>query len=160
MKKRKYYKKLGIAKVDYFDLDLEYDGDTFSHIFNYDAIHLSGGNTFYFLNLLKKRKIIESIRSYVNSGGILIGVSAGSILMTKTIGLAGYGEDTDQNHVCLDDLNALGLVDFEFMPHWDGSEETIKSLRTYARERNTIVYACKDGDGIVINNSKVELYIR
>ncbi|NJJ42448.1 Type 1 glutamine amidotransferase-like domain-containing protein [Paenibacillus apii] len=152
-----YYNKLGIAKVDYFDLDLEYDEQTFTNIFNYDAIHLSGGNTFYFLNLLKKRDLVETVRKYVNNGGILIGVSAGSILTTKTIEIAGYGEDVDQNNVCIDDLNALGLVDFEFMPHWDGSEEIVNSLRNYARAKNTIVYACKDGDGIVIDNSKIEL---
>ncbi|WP_199621429.1 Type 1 glutamine amidotransferase-like domain-containing protein [Paenibacillus alkalitolerans] len=85
-------------------------------MFDYDAIHLSGGNTFYFLSLLKKRNTMEMLRAYVNKGGILIGVSAGSILMTKTIGFAGYGVDGDRNVV---------YVDFEFLPHWDGSEETV-----------------------------------
>ncbi len=36
--------------------------------------------------------------------------------MTKTIGFAGYGVDGDRNVV---------YVDFEFLPHWDGSEETV-----------------------------------
>lgn len=47
-----------------------------------------------------------------------------SILTTPTIEIAGYGEDADENEVGLNDMKALGLVDFEFAPHWDGLEDT------------------------------------
>lgn len=98
------------------------------------------------------------LRSYVKSGGILIGVSAGSILTTPTIEIAGYGEDADENNVDLKDMKALGLVDFEFAPHWDGSENTLNSLREYTRVNCTAVYACQDGGGLVIDGAGVELY--
>ncbi|MGC5770842.1 Type 1 glutamine amidotransferase-like domain-containing protein [Paenibacillus pabuli] len=154
----RYYNQLGIESIDYYDLDLEYEENRFNTIFESDAIHLSGGNTFYFLSLLQKRNAMGLLRSYVHKGGILIGVSAGSILTTPTIEIAGYGEDADENHVGIMDKQALALVDFEFSPHWDGTEEALESLRDYVRANATTIYACKDGGGLVIDGEKVESY--
>ncbi|MET1171054.1 Type 1 glutamine amidotransferase-like domain-containing protein [Paenibacillus amylolyticus] len=155
---KRYYNQIGIDNLQYYDLDLEYEESTFGSIFECDAIHLSGGNTFYFLSLLQKRNVLGLLRSYVKSGGILIGVSAGSILTTPTIDIAGYGEDADENNVDLKDMQALGLVDFEFAPHWDGSEDTLNSLREYTRVNRTAVYACQDGGGLVMDGESIELY--
>ncbi|MGE6575388.1 Type 1 glutamine amidotransferase-like domain-containing protein [Paenibacillus xylanexedens] len=155
---KRYYNQIGIDNLQYYDLDLEYEESTFGSIFECDAIHLSGGNTFYFLSLLQKRNMVGLLRSYVKSGGILIGVSAGSILTTPTIEIAGYGEDADENNVDLKDMQALGLVDFEFAPHWDGSEDTLNLLREYTRVNPTAVYACQDGGGLVVDGESVELY--
>ncbi|WFR62306.1 Type 1 glutamine amidotransferase-like domain-containing protein [Paenibacillus amylolyticus] len=155
---RRYYNQIGIDNIHYYDLDLEYEENTFGSIYECDVIHLSGGNTFYFLSLLQKRNMLGQLRSYVKSVSILIGVSAGSILSTPTIEIAGYGEDADENNVDLNDMKALGLVDFEFAPHWDGSEDTLDSLRKYTRINRTTVYACQDGGGLVMNGESVELY--
>ncbi|MBX4260405.1 Type 1 glutamine amidotransferase-like domain-containing protein (plasmid) [Clostridium estertheticum] len=155
--KVKYYNALGIKKTQYFDLDLEYDESKVHDILKFDAIHLSGGNTFYFLHLLKKRGFIELLQSYVNNGGILIGVSAGSILTTKTIEIAGYGDDSDENFIEIEDKSALGLVDFEFMPHWDGTIKSLNLVRSYVEHKNKVVYVCKDGDGIIVDENNVKI---
>lgn len=155
--KVEYYNLLGVNNIQYFDLDLEYDETKIMDIFKFDAIHLSGGNTFYFLYLVRKRGMIEYLKSYVQNGGILIGISAGSILMTRTIEIAGCGENSDENSIGIQDLSALGLVDFEFMPHWDGTEEFLNLVRDYARQKNTVVYVCKDGNGIVVNDDNIRL---
>jgi len=50
---------------------------------------------YYFLNSLKKHEFLPKLREYVRVGGILIGVSAGSIIMSKTIDIAiFYDENT------------------------------------------------------------------
>lgn len=155
---RRYYRQLGIEDVQYYDLDTEYEESRMDSLFQCDAIHLSGGNTFYFLSMLQKRNLLERLRSYVNSGGILIGVSAGSILMTPSIRLAGYGEDADENHLDLKDLRALGLVNFEFAPHWDGTEVMLLSFKEYAQLHQTKVYACPDGGAVVVENESLGLF--
>lgn len=152
-----YYKALGIVDLKYFDLDEEYDESRVKEIFTYDAIHLSGGNTFYFLHLLRKRGLIDLLQDYVKEGGILIGISAGSIMMSKDISVAGLGERGDCNNIGIEDKSALGLVDFEFAPHWDGNTEYIILLSKYAKDKNKVVYACKDGDGIVIDGNDIKL---
>ncbi|MEK3827755.1 Type 1 glutamine amidotransferase-like domain-containing protein [Paenibacillus sp. FSL K6-1558] len=155
---RRFYRQFGMEDVQYYDLDTEYEESMLDSLFQCDAIHLSGGNTFYFLSLLQQRNRIEQLRSYVSDGGILIGVSAGSILMTPTIQIAGYGEDADENHIGLTDLQALALVDFEFAPHWDRSEEMMQSFREYAQNHQSKVYACPDGGAVVVENESLELY--
>lgn len=157
--KVEYYKNLGVEQVQYFDLDKEYDEMAISDIFKFDAIHLSGGNTFYFLHLLRKRKLMDKLMTYAGDGGIIIGISAGSILSTKTVEIAGYGDDGDENLIGVEDMSALGLVDFEFMPHWNGSVESLGQARNYAKLKNTIVYVCKDGDGIIVDdNNKIRTF--
>ncbi|WP_458125934.1 Type 1 glutamine amidotransferase-like domain-containing protein [Paenibacillus sp. Z3-2] len=58
----------------------------------------------------------------------------------------------------LNDMKALGLVNFEFAPHWDGSEDTLNSFREYTLVNSKAVYACQDGGGVVIDGESVELY--
>lgn len=100
---------------------------------------------------------MNSIINYVMNGGILIGVSAGSIIMTPTIEIAAIGKEADPNHIGIQDLKALGLVSFEFMPHWDGREGSLEPINKYARERNTITYVVKDGGGVVVANNDIEV---
>ncbi|PZT53497.1 Type 1 glutamine amidotransferase-like domain-containing protein [Paenibacillus silvae] len=155
---RRYYRQLGIEDVQYYDLDAEYEEGRSNPLFQCDAIHLSGGNTFYFLSLLQKRNMLERLRSYVNSGGILIGLAGGSILMTPSIRLAGFGEDADENYIDLTDLRALGLVNFEFAPHWDRSEVMLQSFQEYIQLHQTKVYACPDGGAVIVEDESLELF--
>ena len=155
--KVEYYKALGIENLQYFDIDKEYEASRIVDMFKCDAIQLSGGNTFYFLYLLRKRGLIRSLKSFVKNGGILIGISAGSILMTRNINTAGLGEDADENIIGIKNKAALNIVDFEFMPHWKGSTKKFNLLKKYAEAKKTTVYACKDGDGIIIDGENIKL---
>jgi len=96
--KVEWYKQFGITDLLYFDVDKEYDEKKNDELFACDAIFLSGGNTYYFLNSLKKREFLPKLREYVRKGGILIGVSAGSIIMSKTVDIT-----------TLHDENTIGL---------------------------------------------------
>ncbi|MBU3155814.1 Type 1 glutamine amidotransferase-like domain-containing protein [Clostridium estertheticum] len=153
--KVQYYNELGISNIQYFDLDKEYDETKINDIFQSDAIHLSGGNTFYFLYLLKKRNLVKSLQLYVEQGGILIGISAGSIILSKTIDMAQFG---DEDIVGIEDRSSLGIVDFQFMPHWsdDESVKYLDLLKDYSKVKKTTIYACNDGDGIVIDGDDIK----
>jgi dipeptidase E len=153
--KVKYYNELGISNIQYFDLDKEYDEIKINDVFKSDAIHLSGGNTFYFLYLLKKRNLVRSLQLYVEQGGILIGISAGSIILSKTIDMAQFG---DEDIVGIADRSSLGIVDFQFMPHWsdDESNKYLDLLKDYSKVKKTTIYACNDGDGIVIDGDDIK----
>ncbi|MGD9679356.1 MAG: Type 1 glutamine amidotransferase-like domain-containing protein [Vulcanibacillus sp.] len=153
--KIEYYEKLGITNLIYFDLEQEFNPNKIKELFSCNAIHLSGGNTFYFLNLLKKRNFINQLLTYVEKGGILIGISAGSILMSETILAASIG---DENLVELKDYNALGLVDFDFFPHWNNNDKYLYEIISYSKEnKNKVCYVCTDSDGIIVNDDKIIL---
>lgn len=149
-----WYEQFGYSDFLYFDLDREYDESLTNDLFSCQIIHLSGGNTYYFLDSLIKRNFLTKIQTFVDSGGILVGVSAGSILMSKHIKICQF---FDENEVELKDQQALNLVDFEFYPHYERNNPEIKAkLVKYSRRTQNIIYACEDGDGIIINNGKTQ----
>ena len=147
-----YYQKLGIHDLLYFDFNAEYDATRIDQLLACDAIHLSGGNTFAFLAWLQQRNLIPLLQEFVSQGKVLIGVSAGSILMSKTINIAGFA---DQNVIGLTDFRALGLVDWEFMPHWLDDAPYLEGLLNYAKTSGTVIYGCRDGDGIIVENDQI-----
>lgn len=140
--------------VDHFihDVDLE-------KALRSDVIYLAGGNTFYFLKHLRKSGLLSTLRAFVESGGVLAGLSAGGLIMTPTIHLAGYPHfECDENEVELKNLNALNLVKFEFFPHYRDSKKMREALLSYSEESKYPIYACRDGGGIVFNGTQKNFF--
>ena len=161
-KKLKYFEKTknklneyGNFQVDYYDIDYFCNIDKIEKIFKSEIIYLSGGNTFYFLNNLKKRYLITRLRKYVENGGHIIGASAGAILMSKDISSAKFG---DVDIVGLSDLSSLALVNFDFMPHWNEDSHYLEDIKAYSKNTGNTVYTCNDGDGIIVMDNKVHFY--
>lgn len=151
-----WYKQFGITDLLYFDIDKEYNEEKMPELLACDGIFLSGGNTYYFLNSLKKRNFIPILRDYVEKGGVLIGVSAGSILMSQTIGIAAL---CDKNNIGLKDYSSLGLTNFEFFPHFDKNDnQVVKRLKEYSLANKSVIYACSDGDGIIVNGEDMQFF--
>ena len=118
-----------------------------------DVIYLAGGNTFYFLKHLKRSGLFGMLRKFAARGGVLAGLSAGALILTPHIGLAGYPPfDRDENDVRLRDLHALNLARFEFFPHYRNSARMRSALEAWSRRSRHPVYACRDGSGIVIED--------
>jgi dipeptidase E len=149
-----YFARCGIKDIRYFDLDQEYNPQNTQDILANDIIYLAGGNTFYFLYLLQKRNLLHVLREYANNGGILVGVSAGSIIMAKSIIAATL---YDENNQGLEDLESLGLVDFNFYPHWNQDNGYLQVIRDHSRKTGRVAYLCSDADGIVVNGDEIRL---
>src|SRR5262249_36495004 len=123
-----------------------------------DIIYLAGGNTFYFLKHLRKAGLIGPLREFAARGGVLAGLSAGALIMSPNIGLAGYPHfDSDENEVGLSNLSALDLVGLEFFPHYEDSPRLARALAAYSHRVPHPVYACRDGGGIVVDGEKFEV---
>ncbi|MEH7301179.1 Type 1 glutamine amidotransferase-like domain-containing protein [Neobacillus drentensis] len=152
---KEYFQSLGVSDFLYFDADQEYDETLIEELKACDGLFLSGGNTFYFLKNLQKRNLIPIIQNMVEKGKLLIGLSAGSIMMSKTINIADY---IDENIVDLQTLGALDLIDFEFMPHWDVQQPRLEELLEYSLTNQNKIYTCYDGDGIVIQGDSIEYF--
>jgi dipeptidase E len=152
---KEYFQSLGVSDFLYFDADQEYDETIIDELKACDGVFLSGGNTFYFLKNLQERNLIPTIQAMVEKGKLLIGLSAGSIMMSKTIKIADY---IDENIVDLQTVDALDLIDFEFMPHWDVQQPRLEELLEYSLTNQNTIYTCYDGDGIVIQGDSTEFF--
>ena len=154
--KIEWYKQFGITDLLYFDVDKEYDEEKMDELLSCNGIFLSGGNTYYFLNNLKNRNLLPILRDYVEKSGVLIGVSAGSIIMSPTINITTLH---DVNTIGLKDYSSLNLVDFDFFPHlnWN-KEQHLRDIIKYSKMSKSVIYACNDGDGIIINNNDMQFF--
>lgn len=152
----RHYSKYKISRFIHFPVDVPFDKIMFQEVMRSDAIHLGGGNTFYFLNSLRKAKLLPQLRTFVEKGGVLTGLSAGAIMMTENIEMAGYPDfDRDDNIVGLKNLSAMGLLDFAFFPHFKNSARYDVAFKKYSKTKNKVIYACPDGAGIVVNDGEL-----
>ena len=151
--KRDFYAGIGATLAVYFDEETP-DGEL-GTLLECDAIHLSGGNTFTFLYWLRARGMLSILCKYVEEGGILIGVSAGSIMMTPSVSSAALcGDPPDPR---LSDYSALGLVDFHFWPHFDPNRQLDAQEAEFVASLPDL-YACAGGAGIVVDGDAIELF--
>jgi dipeptidase E len=126
-----------------------------------DVIYLAGGNTFYFLKHLKSSGMDQELTKFVRRGGVLAGLSAGALILTPSIHLAGIPRfDADENEVGLKDLRALALTQFEFSPHYGASRRRDEALLRYSKRTRHPIFACTDGGGIVVNEDILSAYGR
>jgi dipeptidase E len=126
-----------------------------------DVVYLAGGNTFEFLRNLRRARLLAPLRRFASRGGVLAGLSAGALLLTPDIGLAAWPDfDRDENDVALASRHwgALGVVDFEFFPHYRDSARYRAALARHSRRTRRAVYACRDGSGVVISGQQQSLY--
>jgi len=143
------------VKVDYFDLSDNYSDETLLKLLDYGSIYLSGGNTYLFMDSSRRRNIYPILKKHLESGGLLIGASAGSIMMSGSIDLAGLGGD--KNTPNLKDTSGFNFIDFEFHPHCKDNED-LGYLSEYMKGRKNDLYLCKDGAGIFYSNGEIGLF--
>jgi len=150
----RHYQGFNITKFYYFPIDIPYSDVLLEEAFKSHIIHLSGGNTYYFLKNLRRKKLLRRLREFVQKGGILTGLSAGAILMCPTIHTAGFPSfDRDENEENIKNLNALKLVNFDFFPHYKNSNRYDLALKDYTEKTKIPLYAMPDGSGIIIDRN-------
>lgn len=151
---KSYYENFGVKKILYFDLGKTYNESLMDELLSCNAIHLSGENTEKFIELLRSRGFQKILIQYAKDGGILIGSSAGSIIMSSSIEIINYiGEKTT-----IGNKEALNLVDFEFVPHWGENKDNLYKIIDYSIKKENPIYCFKDGYGVIINGDTMDFY--
>ncbi len=118
----------GISKrnIDVYDL---HAGMEFEKLKQYDVVYLCGGNTQYLLERINATRFHESLMAYINDNGLVIGVSAGSLIFS--------------NHL----ENNLGLIDTKLDVHCITGEKRGKvtyPLKENVKLTNTCALVIRD----------------
>ena len=113
---KKAFKGLGMT-IDELDISKAPRKEIAGKLKGNDYIYLSGGNTFYLLQELKRTGADQIITSEVNNGKVYIGESAGSMITSPNIEYVGIMDDKTEAKT-LNNYQALGLVDFYPVPHY------------------------------------------
>lgn len=124
-------------------------------IMEFDVVYVCGGNTFHLMNEINKYDIGNILRQFVDSNKLYVGVSAGTIIVTPSIGIAAV-EPSDANDVGLIDMNGLGLIDFEISPH---TPEIVsyENVEKYSAHHKVKLYAISDKTAIKIQDGNLEV---
>lgn len=137
-----------------FDAVKEFEPDKINRAFNSDVIILCGGNTFIFRFILEYRGLLQKLKSFAYNGGIIIGESAGSILMSKDIEIARFA---DEDYIG-GDTNAIGLVGFDFKPHFDYWLSKLKMFIKYSYDKARDLYCVFEEGYIIIDDKNMDIY--
>ncbi|CAM3111029.1 Type 1 glutamine amidotransferase-like domain-containing protein [Leuconostoc rapi] len=104
---------MNVPQVDFLDIEFE----NANKLFDYNLIFLNGGYPFYLLHFIKKSGADCILRKIHQNGGLIFGLSAGSIVMGSSIDLMQYlyPEDNQFNDT---DLTGLNLTTIQVYPHF------------------------------------------
>lgn len=127
--------KCGIPdkNIDVWDLHV---GMEFEKLQQYDVVYLCGGNTHYLLERINDTGFNKSLMEYINDNGLVIGVSAGSLIFSNNLD------------------NNLGLIDTKLDVHCTTGEKWGKlayPLKSNVKLTNTCALVIRDfPDGVEI----------
>lgn len=113
---RKAFEELGII-VEELEITTA-SPDEISEILNRnDYIFVSGGNTFYLLQELRRKGADALITEQIRAGKLYIGTSAGSVILCPDIE---FVKEMDYSHAApeLQSFTGLNIVDFYILPHY------------------------------------------
>ena len=136
---------MGIANISYFDANSQ--PDEVENLRKFDAVYLSGGNTYHLLQALRDTGMGEIVRMLaLESETPIIGVSAGGLCLTKDIRAA-----TAENNIGITNHAGLGLVDFGFYPHYLPNETSSSEIRKFLELTNIgRLYALPEYSGLAV----------
>ncbi|WP_313386433.1 Type 1 glutamine amidotransferase-like domain-containing protein [Chishuiella sp.] len=155
---RKAFIDLGIIIKD-LDIIGKHQNEISKVFSESDMIFVSGGNTFYLLQELKKSNADQLIIDEIKKGKIYIGSSAGSIILSKDIL---YVDKMDDKRKATELENFLGLnmVDFYTLPHLN-NEPFTEIVEDILKENNRIdklpLVPISNHQVILVNNSQYKI---
>jgi len=104
-------------------------GKNFTDLDAFDSLYIEGGNPFILLDEIKKNDFAKALKSYIESGKLVYGQSAGALIMGADIAFAASAYDVE-NTPKLQDTSGLNLFKgYSFFAHYtDEKERFVKDL--------------------------------
>lgn len=107
---------LGV-QIDELDVSTASTSDIQAKIIQNDYLYVSGGNTFFLLQELKRTGTDRLILEHIKQGKLYIGESAGTIITSPDIAYIA-AMDSREKAPLLETTTGLNLVDFYPLPHY------------------------------------------
>lgn len=122
-----------------------------------DFIYVTGGNTFFLLQELKRTGADQVLVQEINKGKLYIGESAGAIVVAPDIR---YSAEMDHIEKApeLKDYSGLNVVDFYVVPHyknWEMGKAAEQIINHYEKSLNLKVIS--DKQAVYVKGSEVEV---
>lgn len=155
-KDKEFINEIGM-QIQEIDLKNENKNSLLSKLSNIDVIYLSGGNTFYLLNWIRKSGFDQIINQLLEEGKIYVGSSAGSMVAGIDIESAGWDDINlhDENTVQLKNKVGLNLAPFVISPHFVENDRNVLEKRSKTTKYPII--ALNDQQAVIYLNNSYEI---
>ncbi len=130
---------------------------TLSDLKKFDAVYIMGGNTFTMLDQLKKTHFLDLLPDFLDTKKLVYGISAGAILMGKSIAIAEIGPngEGDTNEIGISALDGLNLLkDYTVYTHYLESEDD--QLFAYSTEHSSPIIGIPEESGIYVDGKDLK----
>ncbi len=118
---------------------------------NANIIYIDGGDTIKLLDYTKKYNLDILLKEAYNQGTILVGKSAGAILLSKEGLSDSYILRNEKN--TYEFINGINIVNIKICPHYTEEKKNIIQKRINIQEK---VYGIPNSTAIIIKNNKIE----
>lgn len=146
-------KKIGIKPLNVFIFSLDRKIKK-RDLRNIDVIYVCGGNTFVYLDRIKKTGLDKEIKKFVKNKGVYFGVSAGSYVICPTIEAATW-KPADRNIIGLKNLKGLNLVPFLITAHFE--EKYRKIIEKNVNKTKYPVIALNDKQAVLVKGKEIKI---
>ena len=153
---RKALEKLGLT-VDDLEISKATAEEISIKLKQNDYIYITGGNTFYLLQELKRTGTDKLIIEEINLGKLYIGESAGSMIVSPNIEYA-KGLDDCKKAPDLESFLALNIVDFYPLPHYTNFPFKKAVEKTIAKyESELTLCPISNSQAILVNGTEMKV---
>lgn len=149
-------KRLGLS-VDELEISTAPYEVIVSKLEKNDYIYVTGGNTFFLLQELRRTGADKILAQEIQKGKLYIGESAGAIVVAPDIGYSAK-MDRIEKAPGLKSYEGLNLIDFYVVPHyknWEMGKAAEDIINTYS-DSLELKSIC-DNQAILIEDSKVQI---
>lgn len=152
-KAKEDFMEMGIQNIHFIDLEF----DSPESLIQKDVIYINGGNPFNLLFHTKKSGADYILRQLVSKNVVIVGVSAGAVLLGPNIKVVNFFTP-EMDNLNTKDFSALGLTDKLVFPHYDRedlfkdkSNKTIEDrLKEFETVENCVITRLKDDEFITV----------
>lgn len=147
---------MGFSVTNY-DIKGKSHAQHLSALASFDVIFVTGGNTYYLLNEIKKSGFDLALKELIQNGKIYVGSSAGSCIMCPTID---HVELVEHKEVVpeMQAFDGLGLVSQLILPHYGRSKYADRHGEILAhRKYGSRILPLRDDQALVVDRDLVEV---
>ncbi|KKR78054.1 MAG: Peptidase S51 dipeptidase E [Candidatus Curtissbacteria bacterium GW2011_GWA1_40_9] len=153
-------RKAGFETIDIVDISALTKDQWRPRLDVADVLLFGGGNTFHLIYWIRKSGLDKLLPHYLKTK-IYVGISAGSIIMGKSIFLSHAKKLYYPDFKGTPDERFLELVDFSIRPHLNNKpnfpQVNAKIIGEYAKKLPETIYALDDKSAIKVTDGKIEV---
>jgi len=113
-------KEFSKSKIKHYTITHLKKKYSYNDIEDFDVIYMCGGNSFHYLDTIRKTGFDRLIKRFVKENKVYLGASAGAALACPNIDYVSWSKYVyDENIEDLKNLKALNFIDYLIMPHFD-----------------------------------------